>query len=70
MITENMVRSKKVSLRKCLKNFLDEKLKKTYKDWLDTTVLFPNLPICKGYKGTTFALLKRKDLSLTEFFNA
>ena len=27
MITENMVRSKKVSIRKCLNNFLDEEQK-------------------------------------------
>ena len=49
-------------------SFLSE-IKKTQKGWLDTTVLSPNLRICKGYKGTTFALLKRNDLSLTEFFN-
>ena len=50
-------------------SFLSE-IKKTQKGWLDTTVLSPDLRICKGYKGTTFALLKRNDLSLTEFFNA
>ena len=50
-------------------SFLSE-IKKAQKGWLDTTVLSPNLRICKGYKGTTFALLKRNDLSLTEFFNA
>ena len=50
-------------------SFLSE-LKKTQKGWLDTTVLSPDLRICKGYKGTTFALLKRNDLSLNEFFNA
>jgi len=44
-------------------------IKKTQKGWLDTTVLSPDLRICKGYKGTTFALLKRNDLSLNEFFN-
>ena len=49
-------------------SFLSE-IKKTQKGWLDTTVLSPDLRICKGYKGTTFALLKRKDLSLSEFFN-
>ena len=49
-------------------SFLSE-IKKTQKGWLDTTVLSPDLRICKGYKGTTFALLKRNDLSLTEFFN-
>tara|TARA_Y100001968_G_scaffold283698_1_gene282524 strand:- start:1535 stop:2080 length:546 start_codon:yes stop_codon:yes gene_type:complete len=50
-------------------SFLSE-IKKTQKGWLDTTVLSPNLRICKGYKGTTFALLKRNDLSLTDFFNS
>ena len=49
-------------------SFLSE-IKKTQKGWLDTTVLSPDLRICKGYKGTTFALLKRKDLSISEFFN-
>ena len=49
-------------------SFLSE-IKKTQKGWLDTTVLSPDLRICKGYKGKTFALLKRNDLSLTEFFN-
>ena len=48
--------------------FLSE-IKKTQKGWLDTTVLSLDLRICKGYKGTTFALLKRNDLSFTEFFN-
>ena len=49
-------------------SFLSE-IKKSQKGWLDTTVLSPQLRICKGYKGTTFALLKRNDLSFTEFFN-
>ena len=48
--------------------FLPE-IKKTQKGWLDTTVLTPNLRICQGYKGTTFALLKRKDLCFTELLN-
>ena len=34
MITENMVRSKKVSIRKCLNNFLDEEQKKVDADLL------------------------------------
>ena len=49
-------------------SFLSE-IKKSQKGWLDTTVLSHNLRICKGYKGTIFALLKRNDLSITEFFN-
>ena len=44
-------------------------IKKTQKGWLDTTVLSSDLRICKGYKGTTFALLKRNDLLLTDFLN-
>ena len=50
-------------------SFLSE-IKKTQIGWLDTTVLSPDLRICKGYKGTTFALLKRNDLSITDFFNS
>ena len=49
-------------------SFLSD-IKKTQKGWLDTTALSPELRICRGYKGTTFALLKRNDLSITEFFN-
>ena len=48
--------------------FLSE-IKKTQKGWLDTTVLTNKLRVCRGYKGTTFALLKREDLSTAEFFN-
>ena len=48
--------------------FLSE-IKKTQKGWLDTTVLTNKLRVCRGYKGTTFALLKRDDLSISEFFN-
>jgi len=50
-------------------SFLSD-IKKAQKGWLDTTVLTPDLRICKGYRGTTFALLKRNDLLLTEFFNS
>ena len=48
--------------------FLSE-IKKTQTGWLDTTVLTDKLRICRGYKGTTFALLKREDLLLADFFN-
>ena len=44
-------------------------IKKTQKGWLDTTVLTSEIRICRGYKGTTFALLKRNDLSIADFFN-
>ena len=48
--------------------FLSE-IKKTQTGWLDTTVLTGKLRVCRGYKGTTFALLKREDLLLADFFN-
>ena len=40
------------------------------KGWLDTTVLTNKLRVCRGYKGTTFALLKREDLSISNFFKS
>ena len=46
--------------------FLSE-IQKTQKGWLDTTVLTNKLRVCRGYKGTTFALLKRDDLSMLDF---
>tara|TARA_B100000214_G_scaffold350381_1_gene303985 strand:- start:712 stop:1251 length:540 start_codon:yes stop_codon:yes gene_type:complete len=48
--------------------FLSE-IKRTQKGWLDTTVLTDELRVCRGYKGTTFALIKRNDLSKATFFN-
>ncbi len=48
--------------------FLSE-INKTQKGWLDTTVLTNKLRVCRGYKGTTFALLKRDDLLITDFFS-
>ena len=48
--------------------FLSE-IKKTQTGWLDTTVLTDKLRVCRGYKGTTFALLKREDLLVADFFN-
>ena len=50
-------------------SFLSE-IKNSQKGWIDTTVLSRNLRICKGYKGTTFALVKRKDLQLNEFLHS
>ena len=44
-------------------------IKKTQTGWLDTTVLTDDLRVCRGYKGTTFALLKREDLLTADFFN-
>ena len=51
------------------KNMLLIRNKKTQKGWLDTTVLTNQLRVCNGYKGTTFELLKRDDLSIAEFLN-
>ena len=48
--------------------FLSE-IKKTQTGWLDTTILTDKLRVCRGYKGTTFALLKREDLLIVDFFN-
>tara|TARA_Y100001968_G_C19396134_1_gene738437 strand:- start:123 stop:659 length:537 start_codon:yes stop_codon:yes gene_type:complete len=48
--------------------FLSE-INRTQKGWLDTTVLTNKLRVCRGYKGTTFALVKRDDLSVATFFN-
>ena len=48
---------------------LSSDIKKTQKGWLDTSVLSNKLRVCTGYKGTTFALLKREDLSLDDFFH-
>tara|TARA_Y100001968_G_scaffold27763_1_gene21607 strand:- start:1868 stop:2407 length:540 start_codon:yes stop_codon:yes gene_type:complete len=47
--------------------FLSE-IKRTQKGWLDTTVLTNKLRVCRGYKGTTFALLKRDELLVADFF--
>ena len=52
---------------KSLAFFLE--IKNTQKGWLDTTVLTNKLRVCRGYKGTTFALLKREEFSISDFFN-
>ena len=44
------------------------KIRKSQRGWLDTSVLTPDLRICRGYKGTLFALLKRNDLLINDFF--
>ena len=45
-------------------------IKRNQKGWLDTTVLTNKLRVCRGCKGTTFALLKRDDLLIADFFNS
>jgi hypothetical protein len=36
--------------------------------WLDITVLSPELRLCRGNAGTIFALLRRPDLAVEDFF--
>ena len=43
---------------------------KTQKGWLDTIVLTNKLRVCRDYKVITFALLKRDDLSIYNFFKS
>lgn len=38
--------------------------------WLDITVLDDDLRVCRGNAGTLFALVRRPDLQLTDFFEA
>jgi hypothetical protein len=45
-------------------------INKTQKGWLDTTVLTNKLRVCRGYKVTTFALLKKDDLSIYNLFKS
>ena len=47
---------------KLLKN-----INQSFPAWLDITALTSELRICRGNAGTTFALLKRYDLSVSDF---
>ena len=38
--------------------------------WLDITALTADLRICRGNAGTTFALLKKQDQSVCDFFHS
>ena len=49
---------------KLLKN-----INQSFPAWLDITALTSELRICRGNAGTTFALLKRHDLSVSDFFS-
>ena len=44
-----------------------QEVKQSFPAWLDITVLDQQLRICRGNAGTTFALLRREDLQLSEF---
>ena len=43
-------------------------VKQSFPAWLDITALTNELRICRGNAGTTFALLKRHDMSVSDFF--
>ena len=45
-------------------------VQQSFPAWLDITVLDRQLRICRGNAGTTFALLRRDDLNLEEFFDS
>ena len=44
-----------------------KQLNQSFPAWLDITALTNQLRICRGNAGTTFALLKRDDLAVTDF---
>ena len=44
-------------------------VQQSFPAWLDITVLDQQLRICRGNAGTTFALLRRDDLSLDDLFD-
>lgn len=44
-------------------------VQQSFPAWLDITVLDQQLRICRGNAGTTFALLRRDDLSLNDLFD-
>ena len=46
---------------------LMKQLNQSFPAWLDITALTKQLRICRGNAGTTFALLKRDDLAVTDF---
>ena len=46
---------------------LTKQLNQSFPAWLDITVLTNELRICRGNAGTTFALLKRDDLSVSDY---
>ena len=43
-------------------------INQSFPAWLDITALTNDLRICRGNAGTTFALLKRHDKSVSDFF--
>ena len=47
---------------------LFKSINQSFPAWLDITTLTEELRICRGNAGTTFALLKRHDLAVSDFF--
>ena len=45
-------------------------VQQSFPAWLDITVLDQQLRICRGNAGTTFALLRRTDIPLSDLFDA
>ena len=43
-------------------------INQSFPAWLDITALTTELRICRGNAGTTFALLKRHDMAVSDFF--
>jgi PAP_fibrillin len=43
-------------------------VKQSFPAWLDITVLDDGLRVCRGNAGTLFALVRRPELQLDDFF--
>ena len=48
---------------------LQRAVDQSFPAWLDITVLDSDIRICRGNAGTTFALLRRAEQSITDFFS-
>ena len=58
------------SLRNGWRPKLLSKINQSFPAWLDITVLDETLRICRGNAGTSFALLKRDDLRISDWIPA
>ena len=48
---------------------LQREVQQSFPAWLDITVLTQELRLCRGNAGTIFALLRRPDLAIADFFD-
>jgi hypothetical protein len=48
---------------------LQRAVQQSFPAWLDITVLSQELRLCRGNAGTIFALLRRPDLAVADFFD-